>query len=140
MSIECSLICTYTGHRDGVWQVARARNGLPVIGSASAGTLRVFCMLSELLVVDKILNTNFAFQIFSLYCIKSFQIFSQCCIKSFQILSLGCIKSFHILSLGCIKSFHILSLCCIKSFHILSLGYIKSFQIFSLWCFQYSKS
>ena len=66
MSIECSLICTYTGHRDGVWQVARARNGLPVIGSASAGTSRTFCMLSELLVVDKILYTNFASNVLSI--------------------------------------------------------------------------
>ena len=36
---KCVQVCTYSGHRDGVWQVSHARNGLPVIGSASAGTL-----------------------------------------------------------------------------------------------------
>ena len=39
LSVECVQVCTYSGHRDGVWQVSHARNGLPVIGSASAGTL-----------------------------------------------------------------------------------------------------
>ena len=39
LSVECVQVCTYSGHRDGVWQVSHARNGLPVIGSASAGRL-----------------------------------------------------------------------------------------------------
>ena len=39
LSVECVQVCTYSGHRDGVWQVSHARNGLPVIGSASAGIL-----------------------------------------------------------------------------------------------------
>ena len=33
---DCTLVCSFTGHRDGVWQVAHARNGQPLLGSASA--------------------------------------------------------------------------------------------------------
>ena len=39
LSVECVQVCTYSGHRDGVWQVSHTRNGLSVIGSASAGIL-----------------------------------------------------------------------------------------------------
>ena len=39
LSVECVQVCTYSGHRDGVWQVSHVRNGLPVIGSASVGML-----------------------------------------------------------------------------------------------------
>ena len=39
LSVECIQVRTYSGHRDGVWQVSHARNGLPLIGLASAGVL-----------------------------------------------------------------------------------------------------
>lgn len=36
-----AVICTqsreFRGHRDGVWDVTTSRNGLPLVGSASAG-------------------------------------------------------------------------------------------------------
>ena len=37
ISAECSQVCVFEGHRDGVWEVAHARNGMPLIGTASAG-------------------------------------------------------------------------------------------------------
>lgn len=33
---ECSHVFTYYGHRDGVWDVSCAKNGLAILGSASA--------------------------------------------------------------------------------------------------------
>ena len=42
-------MCVYDGHRDGVWEVSHARNGLPVIGTASAGmklTMMFFTIFS----------------------------------------------------------------------------------------------
>jgi hypothetical protein len=30
------MVCRYTGHKDGVWDVAVSRLGLPVVGTVSA--------------------------------------------------------------------------------------------------------
>ena len=34
---ECAQVQVFSGHRDGVWHVTHARNGMAVIGTASAG-------------------------------------------------------------------------------------------------------
>lgn len=36
ISTECSQVKVFSGHRDGVWQVTHARNGMPLLGTASA--------------------------------------------------------------------------------------------------------
>ena len=36
-SISCRVIKEYSGHRDGVWDVAVSRRDQPVIATASAG-------------------------------------------------------------------------------------------------------
>lgn len=37
-TFNCALLKDYVGHKDGVWEVSVARPGVPVIGTASAGT------------------------------------------------------------------------------------------------------
>lgn len=36
-TLSCNLIREFSGHRDGVWEVAVARPGQPVIGTAATG-------------------------------------------------------------------------------------------------------
>lgn len=36
-TVSCNLVREFSGHRDGVWEVAVARPGQPIIGTASAG-------------------------------------------------------------------------------------------------------
>ena len=49
---DCTLVCSFTGHRDGVWQVAHARNGQPLLGSASVdGTSCVWDVNSGALIL-----------------------------------------------------------------------------------------
>lgn len=35
-NVECQFHCLYSGHCDGVWAVSCARNGSPLVGTASA--------------------------------------------------------------------------------------------------------
>lgn len=36
--VSCSYVKEFSGHKDGIWDVASARLGIPVVGTASAGT------------------------------------------------------------------------------------------------------
>jgi hypothetical protein len=35
--VSCCLVREYSGHKDGIWEVAVARPGQPIIGTAAAG-------------------------------------------------------------------------------------------------------
>lgn len=35
--LNCTILKEYSGHKDGVWEVSVARQGQPIIGTASAG-------------------------------------------------------------------------------------------------------
>ena len=50
-------MCVYGGHRDGVWEVSHARNGLPVIGTASAG-MKLACSFDDLYLFQFLANNN----------------------------------------------------------------------------------
>lgn len=38
--MSCSLVREYSGHKDGIWEVAAARPGQPIFGTAAAGGFR----------------------------------------------------------------------------------------------------
>lgn len=47
-TVNCSVVREFSGHKDGIWEVAVARAGQPLIGTASAG-IRVIETLSKVL-------------------------------------------------------------------------------------------
>lgn len=44
-TVSCNLVREFSGQRDGIWEVAVARPGQPVIGTASAGKQFGFILL-----------------------------------------------------------------------------------------------
>ena len=48
---ESTYVCSYLGHRDGVWDISYAKNGQPVIGTASAGTVLTVCTFRNVIII-----------------------------------------------------------------------------------------
>jgi hypothetical protein len=47
-TVSCCLVREYSGHKDGIWEVAVARLGQPIIGTAAAGRSATFKLLRDL--------------------------------------------------------------------------------------------
>jgi hypothetical protein len=46
--VSCCLVREYSGHKDGIWEVAVARLGQPIIGTAAAGRSATFKLLRDI--------------------------------------------------------------------------------------------